>query len=181
MKRFLGAVLLIVLTQTSSFDAQAADVPAQFSPAVKKAEIEGRALFEAFTHSSYPDSKSIEVAKKRITDFCDFKYVPLEVKLEDKSVIFFIAESENQSEIIFGRHYRVEESTVTPSTITCYASGENLPGTEAALITHLLSPTPSEFHVFLSLEHKMPIIVATKSGNWVIDDGKVVVFQAKNR
>jgi hypothetical protein len=43
----------------------------------------------------------------------------------------------------------------------------------AAFVTHLMSPAPSEIHVFLSLVHQKPILVGTSAGNWKVENGTV--------
>ena len=47
----------------------------------------------------------------------------------------------------------------------------------ATMVTHLTSPTPNEFHVFLSLQHRMPIYVTTVSNKllWKVDGGRITL------
>jgi hypothetical protein len=41
-------------------------------------------------------------------------------------------------------------------------------------VTHIVSPTPVETHVFLGLLYRMPIVVGTgKDTVWVVENGKV--------
>jgi hypothetical protein len=43
----------------------------------------------------------------------------------------------------------------------------------ALLVTHLLSPTPTEFHVYLTLRHKVELFVRTSTGTWLVDNGTI--------
>ncbi|MFN8626386.1 MAG: hypothetical protein U0587_10470 [Candidatus Binatia bacterium] len=44
---------------------------------------------------------------------------------------------------------------------------------EALLVTNLLTPTPNESHVFLSLHEGLPFAVGTSLGAWMVTDGKI--------
>lgn len=72
----------------------------------------------------------------------------------------------------FGRHYKIVDGTVTPSTKSCFVQPAS-PRAVAAVVTHLLSETPTEFHVFLSLAQDKPIYVMTSLGVWAVEKGKI--------
>ena len=47
-------------------------------------------------------------------------------------------------------------------------------GKSAALaVTHLTSPSPTAFHVFMSLQYEKPVYVSTSDGLWVVENGEV--------
>ena len=52
-----------------------------------------------------------------------------------------------------------------------------LPGggrTAGLMMTHLLDPTPTEIHVFLSLSSRLPVFVATSDGRlWKVAGDKI--------
>ncbi len=47
-------------------------------------------------------------------------------------------------------------------------------------LTNLVSPTPNESHVFLTLLHRVPFVVATSLGNWLVVDGKISYLGARH-
>ena len=43
----------------------------------------------------------------------------------------------------------------------------------AFMLTHLLDPTPTEIHVFLSRCTASPLYVMTEAGNWLVDGAEI--------
>jgi hypothetical protein len=43
----------------------------------------------------------------------------------------------------------------------------------AFMLTHLLDPTPTEIHVFLSRLHGQTVYVMTEAGTWSVDGGTI--------
>lgn len=165
----VGAIVLIAL----SCPAWPLDVPKELDSVAKTAENEGAALYFATQNPAPKEDSDIDMAKSRISDFCNFKYKAVPVMLQGKMAIFFLAQPPDSGGIVFGRHYKVSGSNVTASTKSCFNIPPAPPGAVGSYITHLLSSTPSEFHVYLSLKHKNPVFVETSAGNWVVEDGKI--------
>jgi len=141
--------------------------------AVMTAEADGLALFKASQNPEVLDAQTISEARSRIANFCDFDYRPVRVMLHGEPAIFFLAKSSQPNDIIFGRHFKVVGTKVFASTKTCFNAGTPVAGTIGAYVTHILSPAPSEFHVYLSLVHKEPLYIGTSAGFWVADKGKL--------
>ena len=169
----LAAIVCVFL---GCLPAYAADIPDDLKADVALAQARGAALFEtAKTFEPTDDTKpTIEAARSLISDFCDFKYRPIVVQESASQLVYFVAEKNN--DIVMGRHYRVEGARVTPSTNSCFAAKEQ-PGAVGFFITHLLSKTPTEFHVYESLLHGMTIYVITsKEMKWKVDEGTISLF-----
>ncbi len=47
------------------------------------------------------------------------------------------------------------------------------PDAKAFFLTNLVSPTPNESHVFLSLHERMPFAVGTSLGAWMVANGRI--------
>ena len=93
--------------------------------------------------------------------------------------IYHIANTPIPKGVQFGRHIRVDYKLNTDDLINLSKSTngciliptEEIPeGSKVAgvFITHLLSETPSEFHVFLSYLHDKEVFVGTSSGTWKV-------------
>jgi len=141
---------------------------------IAAAEAEGLALFKAAGQATAINNDVIEETRRKISDFCDFDYMPVLVTQPNGTrATYFLARSMRPDDIVFGRHFKVVGSDVTTSTKTCFNAGSPPANSAAAFITHLLSPSPTEFHVYLSLQHKKPIYVATSAGDWLVENGRV--------
>ena len=160
--------------------AAAADIPQQLQAAVLSAQADGAALYRAASAASTVDDKVVSEAKSRVSDFCEFAYKPVVVRPGDGSRVYFIAQPQTAGSSVFGRHYRVDEKGVTPSTKSCLAYPPAPDGAVASFVTHLLSETPTEFHVYVSLKDKRPVYVGTSAGNWVVDGEKIMFMGPRN-
>ncbi|GAA5170117.1 hypothetical protein [Viridibacterium curvum] len=167
---FLLGFNLSVLAEEGSVDEKSA---------LKYSEDVGLLLFNAVTNGAPIEAQLVEAAKSKITEFCDFQYQSTQISIAGQPTLFFLAKSPIEGSIVFGRHYKVAGATVTPSTVSCFATQPGPPGAAGAFITHLLSPYPTEFHAFLSLLHKTPIFVGTSKGVWQVDNGKISLVQAR--
>jgi hypothetical protein len=159
--------------------AWGAETPPELVAAVKAAEADGAALFEATQRPVAVDPQDVSKARGMISNFCKFDYKPTAVSLRGRRAIYFLAQSSRPGDIVFGRHFKVAGATVSASTGTCFNGGTPPANALAAFATHLLSPAPTEFHVYLSLKHRKPIFVGTSVGNWAVDRGKVLFMEKR--
>jgi hypothetical protein len=97
----------------------------------------------------------------------------VKVEEEGRDVIYFLAEGPLKSDIVIGRHFRISGDAVEPSSKSCLSLGTPKPNMAALFVTHLLSPTPTEFHVYLTLRHKVGLFVRTSAGTWLVDNGTI--------
>lgn len=142
------------------------------------AENDGAKLYAAFEAGvSSVNSAEFAEAKALVTNFCGFPYSAVSVP-ENNGAKYFIGQ-DPKNRLVFGRHFRVSGSQVKASTKSCFVAPNPPAGAKVAgaFTTHLLSDTPSEFHVFLSLVHGQPIFVGTQSGRFVIENGKISVMR----
>jgi len=199
---FVAALYLVAASQ--SHVAQAANAPSyqQTSDAaadlqksqIAWAEAWGRAVFDAYKAttkvSNLATDSALSTAANAVTDKCKGKYRAVVVAPPgmpaDKIAVYYIGAVPKEQGLMIGRHYRVIVSgdgktalSVTPSSETCLSIPPQEPDKEkvGTLTTHLLTPTPSEFHVFLSLLVHESLYVGTKTGIWEVKDGKILRFQ----
>jgi hypothetical protein len=161
--------------------SHAAEIPKELADAVVAAETDGRAVFEAARRPEPATGPVISNARKQISNFCNFDYRPIQVSLQGKTTIYFLAQSSSPDEIIVGRHFKVVGPKVAESTKSCFTLGRVPANAAAAFTTHLLSPAPNEFHVYLSLKHGKGIIVGTSAGNWAVEKGKIRFLDKRGR
>ena len=168
--RYLAATSLVFgALATSGEPVAPSDTQAA---AIALAELDGRALFDAASADETSDATAVAAAQRQITDFCSFKYRPVVLTGRDPPTVYFLAAAGKKGDLVYGRHYRVEGTRVVASTKGCL----ELPVSKdvaAGVITHLLSDTPSEFHVYLSLTTTLPIYVMTRSGAWAVEAGRI--------
>jgi hypothetical protein len=193
MLRLLSAAVLVVLA--TALTARAATpqlspqaTPAALNRAVADAELWGRKLFESYGVQralSPLIETAAETAHAAMKTSCPGRYtlvVPDE-RTDDGILVYELAEL-RPGTIIIGGQSKVLVSpdgrtalTVTPSAKTCVTlDSKQRPAGQtkvAAFVTHLLSPTPTEFHVLATLHAKLPLFVATSAGAWLVDNGKI--------
>lgn len=157
---------------------------AAYASQVRASEIYGQKLYAAYQAAAPVDSKLVTLARESIKDACDYSYRTFRVDDGGATYLYFIGETASGSDLVWGRHYRVEVDpeglsvlSVIPSTKSCFVMPpETAPeGSQAvgSYITHLLSEYPSEFHVFMSLKTGESVAVGTKTATWMVDDGKI--------
>ena len=167
-------LLFIACSLFCPVPSKALDIPEALRAEAEKAMADGASLYRACLKGPVAD-ETIVKEKTKIDDFCDFRY---NAYLANGDV-YFIAEPPTAGGIVFGRHYRVLENKVVKSTITCFAPPEPPKDAVGAYTTHLLSDTPSEFHVFLSLKYKKLVYVGTKAGTWKVEGGKIEFIEKR--
>lgn len=160
------------------------EIPEDLTSEVIEARKNGKILFNIYSKGPAKDKeilKKIDEAKNKITDFCDFEYKAYALSSKQDIIIYFIAEPPSQDYIVFGRHYKVAKGVVIPSTKSCFISSAEPPDKNVVGVftTHLLSDTPTEFHVFLSLKHKKPIYVVTSRGIWKVELDKIEFLEKR--
>lgn len=158
-----------------SLQAHAETFPQELNAQVSAAEADGLALFKADQQGAKPNEKDLANAQGKISDFCSNKYKPILVSKRGEKAIYLLAQPQLSDNLVFGRHYKLVGQKVIVSTKGCVEFGNSPANGTAvgAFITHLLSPTPTEFHVFLSLKRNTSIFVGTSAGIWSVDKGKV--------
>jgi len=75
--------------------------------------------------------------------------------------------------IVIGRHFRVNTTDVVPSSVSCLTVGRPGRGVVGFWVTRLLSSTPSEFHVYLSLKLDLAVYAGTKTARWSVKQGMI--------
>ncbi|HWW28058.1 MAG TPA: hypothetical protein VNZ85_19405 [Caulobacter sp.] len=128
-----------------------------------------------------------QTAIKNLPGMCRQGYNSVVVKdVEgDGWLVWLLAPSPARDVLPFGGHYRFSVSAdgqavkrvdaLSASCLTMDAHPK-LPGARSPMlyVTHIVSPTPIETHVFLGLMYRVPIIVGTgKDTMWVVDNGKI--------
>ncbi len=194
---WVGAALLLLACAGPGVKQASAPSGPAAAPAVsdssiyaqsRQAEQDGSRLYAAFkAPGAEPEPAEVANARAAVKDFCDYDYKPVFVADARPGVdyVYFIGTGSSDDILVWGRHYRVEVEkatgkivSVAPSTKSCLAMSLTAglpPGAKlvSPSITHLLSPSPSEFHVFLSLKLDMPVTVATSYGLWSVEAGKI--------
>ncbi len=175
MKRIFAFSLIISIYL--SLTAFAAEIPRNLKGEVETASKNGRLLYNSFISGPVSDSntlKKIDEIKSKIKDLCDFNYIPYVVKSDKNKIIYLIAQDPAEGHTVFGKHYKIINDKIIPSTKTCFITSPPPDKKVAgAYVTHLLSDTPTEFHVFISLKTKEPVFIGTAKGMWKAENGTV--------
>ncbi len=103
---------------------------------------------------------------------------------EDGFLVYFLAGTKQPKVAVFGKHYRALVSAdgrtvkrfepLSKGALELPLSGQR-PGTQTAylVVTHDLTDTPLETHVFASLLHGVPVFVLTRRGTWRVDGARI--------
>jgi len=88
-------------------------------------------------------------------------------------------------EVIIGRHFKapvvdgvIALDSAQSSTKGCLNLGPKAPDVAAMVATHL-QPYPNEFHLLQSNIHAVTLYIGTKSGMFVVKDGKMYLSDSK--
>jgi len=120
-------------------------------------------------------------------DLCSPRYntvvLPADPGADEMIHVYLLAATDKAGEIVAGGHFRYDYSTdgrkleatrsFTKSCFTIEAPDESKGKPVAFFLTHLLDPTPTEIHVFLSRLHGQNVIVGTSYGTWVVDGSNI--------
>ncbi|HEY3644880.1 MAG TPA: hypothetical protein VGM16_06015 [Gammaproteobacteria bacterium] len=197
--RHAWPLLLVLLAacaapQTHSTAASPAVSDADVMAQARQAEVDGKRLFDASSQAAAGKPAEVAAARAAIKDYCEgmsYKTVEVDDARPGQDFVYLIASSGDADDIVWGRHYRVAVdqasgavSGVAPSTHSCLAMSltKGLPAGATMVspsITHLLSPGPSEFHVYLSLALAKPITVMTSYGLWTVEAGKISLLEKR--
>lgn len=164
-------------------------MPADLRTAVQNAALCGRALYEGYASSASEDDAAVrtalETVREAVKDGCAGTYRALAVMPpgapSDRIVVYYVGEVPRSQGLLVGRHYRVETTPNgtgillgEPSTARCIVLPPAPPDSTAMrVITHLLSPAPNEFHVFLSIIDGAGFQVVTEAGRWIVEHGRI--------
>lgn len=194
--RSIVALLFLISTGaawSSLVDAQVPSIPANLLADVARSEELGTLLFRAFTSPSSSDplleraSRKAEQANVEGCGAYRSVVIPPQQPEPASILVYLIVDRPISDGIVLGRHFRIEVSGDGERILAAAASTESCMNVRArprprvpaeaeflgALVSHILSPSPTEFHVFLSLLHEKPIYVHTKSGRWKVEAGKI--------
>jgi hypothetical protein len=177
---FRVAVLLAIGCALTG-PACAADIPSEYVDAIRQAEAQGLALYEAEQKGSAVEDKKVAGAKGRISTLCDFSYKAVRAAENGQEVIYLLGQAQHENEMTVGRHFRIIGGDVQASSRSCLTLSLGTPQRRpvAVFVTHLMSPTPTLFHVYLSLKYKIGIDVGTSAGNWAVEHGVITFLQAR--
>lgn len=159
---------------------------------LKTTELLGRKLYEQSQPSSEALSENYKVARQTAIaalpklDSSKYKFEVLDDPDRSGFLVYALAGSKNPNDVVIGGHYRV----------TVSADGKNVKSVDALSrsflvvnkkagvpsgatpgflwMIHLVSPTPIETHVYLSLVHQTPLYVGTADRSiWKVEGGKI--------
>lgn len=164
-------------------------IPIDAQDAVRRAEMWGRALYEAYAAAGPADDPAVQTAietvRESVKDNCAPSYRAIAVRPDgaprDRIVVYYVGDVRKSEGLMVGRHYRVETAPDgqgvllgEPSTARCVVLPPAALGSAATReIVHMLSPTPNEFHVFLSMIDSDGFQVVTETGRWLVEHGRI--------
>jgi hypothetical protein len=104
-------------------------------------------------------------------------------------LIYLLAGTKRANVAVFGKHYRAQVSPdgselVSFEPLSNSALEVPLPAPAAdpghrpvgLVVSQVVTDYPLETHVFVSLQHKMPVYVATARGNWRVDGEAITLL-----
>lgn len=106
-------------------------------------------------------------------------------------LVYGLASTKDPNEVVIGGHYRVSVSSdakvqqvdaLFRSFLVLQRRSPDVPkGSDVVGLTmsHIVSDTPVETHVFVSLLHKVPLYVTTSKQNWCVSDGEITKMDDK--
>lgn len=128
-----------------------------------------------------------EVARQQLDRPCSDNYNSIVIKEpgSDNWLVYWIAATQKAGVVVVGGHYRFTVSADGRVILnrdrlsnSCLAIDQNeIPegaSATALLVTHIVSPTPVETHLFLGLLHKVDLVVSTgRDVAWSVSGGKI--------
>jgi hypothetical protein len=171
------ALLLALLSCPAAAIAADVGIPAELVDAVARAERLGKALAEAIPSARAASKATLKQAKKQGAELCSLDYKQASIHDGNTGLTYLIGTTKRSTDIVVGRHFLLADSGAKPSTRTCFDVGMSpaKSGQKLAFVsvTHILSPAPNEYHVYLSLTQPVPLIVLTEAGTWIVEKGGV--------
>lgn len=160
----------------------------QILNAIREAERQGLELFQ-YSESHPPSNlKELQLEKPIYKAFKNAQCSGYEYKYwivpssDGAEYIYGISQPKNGG-VVIGRHLRMKVSegmkkeSLEPSTKTCLEIHEMKDQQNILWATHLLSFTPSVFHIYESLNHKAELYISTEVALWGISEGKVALIK----
>ncbi len=141
---------------------------------------------EALDERSAAMFRARQTAIANLGERCPTNYntivLPADVADEEGWLVYLLSASSEPDKIVAGGHVRFlmspDGGTVTKRTplsntcLTLERMGEDVDPV-AQVVTHVISDTPIETHVFLNLSEELALYVITDVGMWSVDDGKL--------
>jgi hypothetical protein len=120
-------------------------------------------------------------------DLCSERYntvvLPADSATAGAIHVYLLAATTRAGEIVAGGHFRYDYSAdgrkfqsqraFTKSCFRIQPPDEKQGKPVAFFLTHLLDPTPTEIHVFLSRLHGQMVMVGTSYGTWIVDGADI--------
>lgn len=160
-------------------------VPEHLLPAIELAQRRGRLLAMAVPLADKATRAQIREARKQGMDPCGFDYKYVSIVDGTEPLVYLIGATKRQTDIIAGRHYQVTTAGAVRSTNTCLNMGtpaeRNGERPVAVTMTHLLSESPSEYHVYLSLVQPVMLAVLTEKATWLVRSGEIHLYRLEAR
>ena len=107
----------------------------------------------------------------------------------DGVLVYLLAGTKRPGVAVFGKHYRVLVSPDGDNVLKLEPLSKGIlelpvapPGMAAGrdavglVVSHVVTDYPLETHVFVSLQHKLPVYVATERGNWRVDGDAITLL-----
>ena len=171
----MRALIIVIAIALVSFDSLAetevanfAEVGSQLSTLVAEKD-----RFKPKTLANYKDLK--DALKSAQCDGLKYQYYAVGDTL-------YVVGSSRQG-VTIGRHFKfklaedsVDMSSMQASTNGCLVLRSD-PSAEALVVTHILSDTPTEFHVLASIVSGKTIYVGTKNAIWKVSGSTIDFVQ----
>ena len=104
-------------------------------------------------------------------------------------LVYLLAGTKRPGIAVFGKHHRARVSPDGRQLLSLEPLSKSIlelplalpPGAKEAglAVSHIISETPIETHVFVSLLHKLPVYVSTSRGQWKVDGDRISFIQEK--
>jgi hypothetical protein len=147
----LSALTSAMLITSMPVAAISAAMPVVYAQQVTTAQRLGAALYHAEKLHPQDDGPRLAAARERLPELCNFTYKPVSIALDGQFHTYFIAHGTPDTDIVIGRHYRVDGDAVISSSKACVNLGTPPMDTKFVTVVHLMSAVPTEFHVLQSL------------------------------
>jgi len=136
---------------------------------------------------------SAEISKR--DDLCSAQYNSVVISPDpapDGLIhVYMLAATAEPGVIVAGGHFRYDYSpdgklleaqrAFTKSCFNIDAPDKKKGKPVAFMLTHLLDPTPTAIHVFLSRLHGQAVYVMTEAGNWLVDGAEIKFLERREK
>lgn len=155
--------------------------PPELVAVIARAERRGAALAQMAPTAKAAGRADLAAARKLGAELCDFNYRQLTISDEGQQLTYLLGTTRRKTDLVAGRHFLLSESGVEPSTKSCFNLGtppaEKGRTVEYMTVSHLMSSTPSEYHVYLTLNQSVPLIVVTERAIWLVQRGRIGLLE----